>query len=575
MMSSDIPEENFGEQDELVTSDLAEEVNSLTPQASQLDSISSDAIPSDPTPVAEYSYLHPLSIGFALMAQVRQNIIPAGFALFGAAKGNLTFVYIAILIFIPTVAFAVVRYFTLRYIISDGELTVEEGLIFRRVRKVPTERIQNIDLVQNIVHRIFKVAEVRVETASGTEPEATLRVLSLTQVDLLRQRVATSRGMSESHEVAAANEDGVAADQFPYGQLNVDGTVVAKGMSGASSAAQTAATPVKSLLRIPLGWLVKAGLASDRGFVLVCVLLGAAFQYGDDEYSFIADNFKKYLEFLPQDSAFMYWGSIVLGSLVALLLLRILGVAWFILRFFGYQLNQVGDDLKISCGLFTKVSATVPVKRIQFISIHRPIILSWLGMASIRIETAGGGKSEDATASVSKRWFIPVIAESRVAEIIKVLRPELDWNESEFDWKPLAVRAGSRFARLGVIVSLLVIVVGLLATRPWGWVPGVVLMPLLVLYSVKKGKAVRYTRLANGVVYRSGIFHKKTSVTFFERVQTASFSQSPFDKRWGMATLAIDTAAAGPADHRIRVKFLDEKFARSEFEKIVALASHG
>ncbi|MDG2013538.1 MAG: PH domain-containing protein, partial [Pirellulaceae bacterium] len=51
-------------------------------------------------------------------------------------------------------------------------------------------------------------------------------------------------------------------------------------------------------------------------------------------------------------------------------------------------------------------------------------------------------------------------------------------------------------------------------------------------------------------------------------VQTVSIAQTPFDKRWKMETLQIDTAAAGPAEHAIRVRYLDPAFAKHEFKFI-------
>ena len=35
-----------------------------------------------------------------------------------------------------------------------------------------------------------------------------------------------------------------------------------------------------------------------------------------------------------------------------------------------------------------------------------------------------------------------------------------------------------------------------------------------------------------------------------------------------MATLAIDTAAAGPADHLIEIPYLDARFAEQEFDAL-------
>ena len=517
---------------------------------------SEEAIPIAESVELVTSFLHPSSLVFTVIGQLRQNLIPAIIALFGAARGSYTFVFIAAGIFVLSVVAATIRYLTLRYSIQDGELTVQSGLIFRRLRKVPTSRIQNIDLVQNVLHRIFGVAEVRVETASGTEPEATLRVLSLAQVEHLRAKVksAANRNVNAKTELA-------------------DGVVAADGAPKADVETST------EILKIPTYWLLKAGLASNRGLVMVSFMLGLYIQnMPDDDRGFrnVRDQIKGLSDYLPDfGQGWMLWIVTAAAVIAVLLLVRLLGIGWFILRFFGYRLNQNGDDFKISCGLFTKVSATVPVKRIQFISIHRSMFMRWLGLASIRIETAGGaGKNaEDATTTVSKRWFVPVVPESHVQQLMNVIRPGLDWAEQSFDWKPLAHRATTRFVRISIVVSIFLILGGLVASRPWGWVPGLALSPLLVWYAIKRSRSTKYSRIEDGVIFRSGVFTKKTSITFFEKIQGATLSQTPFDRRWGMKTLAVDTAAAGPANHSISVRYLDETFATEEYREILFKSS--
>jgi len=514
-----------------------------------------------PVPVAESveletSYLHPSSLVFTVISQLRQNLIPAIIALFGAANGSYTFVFIAGGIFVLSIVASTIRYLTLRYSIQNGELTVQSGLIFRRLRKVPTSRIQNIDLVQNVLHRIFGVAEVRVETASGTEPEAKLRVLSMAQVEQLRAKVKSASNVSVDAGSMSESE-------------GAEGDAVGKESSSESL----------EILKIPSTWLLKAGLASNRGMVMVFFLLGLYFQnMPDDDRGFrnVRDQIKGLSDYLPGfGQGWQLWLLLAVAGVVLLFLVRLLGIGWFILRFFGYRLNRSGDDFKISCGLFTKVSATVPVDRIQFISIHRSIIMRWFGLASIRIETAGGAakSTEDATTTVSKRWFIPVVPETRVTELMSVIRPGLEWTESSFKWMPLAPRATSRFIRIAIVVSIFIALVGLGVSRPWGWLPGLVLCPLIVLYAIKRSRSTKYSRVANGVIFRSGVFTKKTSITFFEKIQGAMLSQSPFDRRWGMKTLAVDTAAAGPANHTISVRYLDEAFATQEYREILCKSS--
>ena len=265
----------------------------------------------------------------------------------------------------------------------------------------------------------------------------------------------------------------------------------------------------------------------------------------------------------------------VAGVVAVLLLFRLLGMAWYILRFYGYELVRNEDDLRIRCGLFTRVSATVPRKRIQFISVHRNWLMRWMNLASIRIETAGGaGKAnEDAAKTVSSRWFVPVLAEDRVSEIITQLRPDLNWSDSAFDWQPISPLAPRRLTRKAFLNSAIIALAGGVAFPPWGWVAGIAALPALYWYALRSAAAKRYARNDFCVVYRSGLFTKKTSVTFFEKIQTVRVDETPFDRRWGMASLCVDTAAAGPADHRIHIDYLTSDFARSEYEAIVEKSS--
>ena len=514
--------------------------------------------------------LHPISLVFSLISLVKSNVIPTIFGVLGAANGNLFYLILAAVFLIPSIAFSIIRYFTVRYRISKGELVVNEGLFFRRTRTVPVERIQNIDLVQGVLHRIFKVAEVRVETASGTKPEAVLSVLSLTQVELLRrnvfqQKTAETKSIDDNaHNLANASSEAFDSETQAVGDKNLF----------ASSTDPPTEKEESEILKIPLAWLAKAGFASDRGLLMVGVVLGLYYQFDRrQEYDF---DFSYISQWLPSiNNPFATAALVVVGCMIGLLLLRLLGVGWYILRFFGYRLRLAGDDFKISCGLFTKVSATVPRKRIQFISVHSNLVSRLLGFSSIRIETAGGASSdnENATTTVSRRWFIPVIPTADVAEMVGQLRPGLKWQPDSYDWQSLSAKAGRRMTRIAIVVSLLLTPIGFYFFGIWGCGITLIALPVMITYAIKKSRAVRFARTSFGVVYRSGILTRKISLTFFEKIQAAQVEQSPFDRRWEMATLSVDTAAAGPADHAIEIKYLDAEFARREYQQILKLAS--
>ncbi|RUA02231.1 MAG: hypothetical protein DSY84_04240, partial [Candidatus Neomarinimicrobiota bacterium] len=143
--------------------------------------------------------LHALSPLFAAAKTARAFVVPAILVLFASggspfgmwgSTGARIWVTVA-LVFVAVMAF--LPYLIFRYTLAEDEMVIRDGIFTRTERHIPYSRIQNIDLVQNPVHRAFDVALVRVETASGGKPEAVLRVLSLQAIEQMRARVFAGR----------------------------------------------------------------------------------------------------------------------------------------------------------------------------------------------------------------------------------------------------------------------------------------------------------------------------------------------------------------------------------------------
>jgi putative membrane protein len=66
---------------------------------------------------------------------------------------------------------------------------VRSGVFQRSLRHIPFARIQNVSLHQNLLHRLFRVAEVRLESAGSAKPEAQMRVLRLADAHALEEQV--------------------------------------------------------------------------------------------------------------------------------------------------------------------------------------------------------------------------------------------------------------------------------------------------------------------------------------------------------------------------------------------------
>ena len=294
------------------------------------------------------------------------------------------------------------RYLTLRYLIADDEIIVRAGLLFRNERHIPFERIQNIDLVQNALQRLAKVAEVRIETAGGAKPEAVLSVLHIDEVNTMRRRVFADRNTQSE----AASET---ADEVDPGDV---------------------------IIKVPTADLVRLGLVTNRGWALVAILFGLAWEFGLTSQF---DNLESLtLESLTPDVETWSWTAIFIAGLLFILsvmsVLYAFSIAWTIVRLHGYTLRRVGDDLQLQCGLLTRRTATIPRHRVQFVSIQETVLHRRFGRVTIKIETAAGVQEGeiDGSTSLSQKWFIPIVAKSAVPRILAQLPANLLQSQRDY-----------------------------------------------------------------------------------------------------------------------------------------------
>jgi membrane protein YdbS with pleckstrin-like domain len=66
---------------------------------------------------------------------------------------------------------------------------------------------------------------------------------------------------------------------------------------------------------------------------------------------------------------------------------------------------------------------------------------------------------------------------------------------------------------------------------------------------------------------------RKLSVARLSKIQTVSLGESPFDRRYRMAGVRVDTAGAGAASHRVHIPYLDRSVARRLFDSLGTAAA--
>jgi hypothetical protein len=132
----------------------------------------------------------------------------------------------------------------------------------------------------------------------------------------------------------------------------------------------------------------------------------------------------------------------------------------------------------------------------------------------------------------------PIVPEPDSRRILEVAHPDVDWEEPT--WIGLHPRAGTRLARRRLRILIAVAVAAGVGLSPWA----LLLMlpaPWIWLSSHRWARASAMAITPTAVFYRSGWLARSLSVVRYRKGQTVSISTSPFDRRWKMATLSVDT----------------------------------
>ena len=364
--------------------------------------------------------LHPLSWLFVLVAQLKQFILPLLVLLF-AGRGDRNDLWGLIAVGVLVVA-SLAEYFTYRYTLRDDGIRIRSGWLHRSLREIPFARIHNVNLHQSLLHRVFGVAEVRLEAAGGVKPEAQMRVLRMDQA-LALEALVRQRGH--------VDEAAVDAERPP------------------------------PLLTLSTGELVRLGLISNRGMLVVAAAFGALAQTGDDVFGVLVERWGKLVfgrvsEFMGQHAHDSTLGiGLAAASLVlaALVLVRLLSVLLAILQFHGFTLRLDDDRISVERGLLARSRSSARRRRIQAWSLREGVLHRWFQRRSLRVDTAAGQRG--AQEQHTLKDIAPIATPRRCDDLIRHFLPDAGWDA--LDWQPLHRHAWLRIAMPGLLLVFAIV----------------------------------------------------------------------------------------------------------------------
>lgn len=455
--------------------------------------------------------LHPVTPVFDLVEAARRNWPIAVGIVVGrseipqaAALAGLTVVLVALLL----------RWSLTTYTVGSDALSFSEGLLSRRHRTVPYDRVQQVDVVRQLRHRVLGVARLQIETAGGQGSEVALDVLSLREAERLRRLLS---GLAGDHTSAPR-------DPVTQSGADVPWTPAAApiGLAGDAARGDPDHVPDAVLIRLALPEVVLAGVTGAK--LLVVVGTGVALLN-------IVDDLPRTL--LPDLEA-VHVPMLSSLAVVGLILAAVLG--WFglaaaasVLSDFGFTLVRRGNGFLVKRGLLERREVSIPVHRVQVVVVTQSVLRRLVRRAAVRVQSAAG---RFAVPLVPSDDAIALVCELLGARTLPDLRPS----------PPAALR------RLVLRRAGLVAASALLTAIVW-WPAGsvaVVLVPIAAATGWTAWRRLGHGADARLVVARSGALYRRLVVVPVDKAQSTRVTSTPFQRRAGLATLRVDVAGAPP-----------------------------
>ncbi|MEY9487160.1 putative membrane protein [Streptomyces calvus] len=271
------------------------------------------------------------------------------------ARLTTTTLLLGLAVLVPAAAlYGFLTWWFTHFAVTDSELRIRTGLLFRRTAHIRLERIQAIDVTQPLLARVAGVAKLRLDVI-GTDKKDELAFLGADEARSLRaELLARAAGFAPetAHEVGEAPSREM---------LRVPPRVLAVSLllTGATWGWLIVAAVV-----VPLLWTVTHSLWTV--LAVAVPLLGAA-------------------------------GASSVGRFVAE---------------YDWTLGESPDGLRIDHGLLDRTHETVPPGRVQTVRLVEPLL--WRRRGWVRVELDVAGSSNSLLLPVAPRE----IAESVVARVL-------------------------------------------------------------------------------------------------------------------------------------------------------------
>ncbi|TDP92894.1 PH domain-containing protein [Labedaea rhizosphaerae] len=437
------------------------------------------------------------------------GFVPVLVALLVFGTGDAWRVLLSLAVIVLLVLRGLFSWLTTRYRISESQVELHSGLLSRKRKAVPRDRIRTADLTAKFGHRLFGLSAIRIGTGQHAKGKA----------------------------------DGLLLDAVPVPEAErLRVVLLQRGVGHREAAVETAPAEARStaIATLHRSWLRFAPL-SLSGLLSIGAVIGVlvnAANEVDVRISRMAA-VKEVVRWARESSLVL----VVAVAIAVVLVLAVLGsLLKYVLQYAGYRLTRQADGtVRVTRGLLTTRSVSIEEKRLRGVQVGEPMLLRAGHGAKVSAVTTGLGKEQGGS------LLLPPAPRAEahrvVAEVLRLPEPP---TSAELTRHPR--RALARRLVRAVGAAVLVEAALLLTVAAWDW-PLVLPLAWLVALPAAAWLGVdRYRRLGHALterylVSRTGSLDTKTVALQRDGIIGWRIRRTWFQRRTGLMTVTATTAA--------------------------------
>ncbi len=436
------------------------------------------------------------------------------------------YIYLIVLFIVLLLIFhAVLTYMYFYFRIENNEFIVNKGYLKKVKLSIPLDRIQTINIKQNIFQQVLKLVSLEIDTAGSAGKELKIIALKKPFAEEIQRQLTMNKPVQ-------SDETGELKDEVITEEAG------------------------KLIMHLKLDDLIKVGITENHFKSALAIL---AIGYGFIQQ--LENLFKENIDSATQQAESFLTNSGSKIYIILFLLVLFVGFMFSIIKtiivYYNLSLTRIGQKFILVSGLFNKKTLTVPYSKIQVLSWSTNPLRKIMDFVTVNITQASSNERNKKQAIL-----IPGCSTKHKNSILAEVFPDtqnLVWDKHRFHF--------IFFIRIWLVRGIIPALLAAFIWNDYAFIYAVsavwlVFAAFLSFLSYRK----YYFRISESLIEKSsGTIGKKNMRMFNFKVQNVKYKQTFFQRRRNLATVRIYTAGG----KQLSIPYIDNSLAMELFNYLL------